>query len=96
MNARVPTKSAMQELQKEYDRCLEINTNNAQNNAIKLCVITRTAALVDVGLAESTIEKIFKKWKSYIDSVRKGTVTWQEIAEMLKEEEDISFDWIGE
>ena len=96
MNARVPTKSAMQELQKEYDRCLEINTNNAQNTAIKLCVITRTAALVDVGLAESTIEKIFKKWKSYIDSVRKGTVTWQEIAEMLKEEEDISFDWIGE
>lgn len=96
MKARVPTPSAMQELQKEYDRCLEINTNNAQNNAIKLCVITGTAALVDVGLAESTIEKIFKKWKSYIDSVRKGTVTWQEIAEMLKEEEDISFDWIGE
>ena len=96
MKARVPTPSAMQELQKEYDRCLEINTENARNNAIKLCVITGTASLVDVGLAESTIEKIFKKWKSYIDSVRKGTVTWQEIAETLKEEEDISFDWIGE
>ena len=96
MKARIPTPSAMQELQKEYDRCLEINTNNAYNNAIKLCVITGTASLVDVGLAESTIDKIFKKWKSYIDSVRKGTVTWQEIAETLKEEEDISFDWIGE
>jgi hypothetical protein len=107
MNARVPTKSAMQEIQEEYEeslkkmqeeyvRCLVINTENAQNNAIKLCVVTGTASLVDVGLADTTIEKIFKKWKSYIDSVRKGNVDWQEIATTLKEEEDITFDWMGD
>lgn len=107
MNARVPTKSAMQELQEEYeeslrkmqeeyDRCLAINTENAQNNAIKLCVVTGTASFVDMGFAESSITKFSKRWKSYIDSVRKGNVTWQEIATMLKEEEDITFDWMGD
>lgn len=86
----------LKEMQEEYDRCLAINTENAQNNAIKLCVVTGTASFVDMGFAESSITKFSKRWKSYIDSVRKGTVELQEVIDTLEEEEDISFDWMGE
>jgi hypothetical protein len=85
MKARVPNRTL---IQSERDK--------AQTDAIKLCVVTFVASLNDIGLAESTIDKILKKEKSYIDSIRNGNVEWQEIAETLKEEKGITFDWIGE
>ena len=85
MKARVPDKTM---IANERDK--------AQTNAIKLCIVTFVASLNDVGLAESTIDKILKKEKSYIDSIRNGNVEWQEIAETLREEKGITFDWIGD
>ena len=76
MKARVPSKTTMQ-------TTIDKAVDQAQTNAIKLCVVTSVASQVDVGLAESTITKISKKQKSYIDSILKGNVTWQEIADML-------------
>lgn len=107
MNARIPTKSAMQEIQAEYDeslkkiqaeydRCLALNTEQAQTNAIKLCTVTLMQSFVDVGFADSTVDKVLKRWRSYINSVRAGNVTYEEIAENLEEEKGIRFDWIGE
>lgn len=89
MKARVPTQTTMQQ-------AVNNAKEEAMTNAIKLCVVTGLASDVDCGFAKSTLEKKYKKWKSYIDSVRSGNVTWQEIAETLKEEHDISFDWIDE
>lgn len=89
MKARIPTKTTMQQT-------IEIAKEQAQTNAIKLCVVTFMQSLVDVGLAESTIQKILKKEKSYIDSVRGGNVTYQEIAQSLEEEHGMTFNWIGE
>lgn len=85
MKARVPSKTM-----------IASERNKAQTDAIKLCIVTFVASLNDVGLAESTIDKILKKEKSYIDSIRSGNVEWQEIAETLHEEKGITFDWIGE
>lgn len=85
MKARVPDRTM-----------IATERDKAQTDAIKLCIVTFVAALNDVGLAESTIDKVLKKNKSYIDSIRGGNVTWQEIAETLTEERNISFDWIGE
>jgi hypothetical protein len=85
MKARVPNKTM-----------IAAERDKAQTDAIKLCIVTFVASLNDVGLAESTIDKVLKKNKSYIDSIRGGNVTWQEIAETLTEERNISFDWIGE
>ena len=85
MKARVPNRTM-----------IAAERDKAQTDAIKLCIVTFVAALNDVGLAESTIDKVLKKNKSYIDSIRGGNVTWQEIAETLTEERNISFDWIGE
>lgn len=89
MKARIPTKTTMQQT-------IEIAKEQAQTNAIKLCVVTFMQSLVDVGLADSTIDKILKKERSYIDSIRGGNVTWQEIADNLKEEKNITFEWDGE
>lgn len=89
MKARVPNKTTMQQL---IDEAVE----KATTNAIKLCVVTGIAADVDCGFAESTLQKKYKKWKSYIDSVRSGNVAWEEIAETLEEEKGITFDWIDE
>ena len=85
MKARMPSRTMIAD-----------EREKATTNAIKLCVVTFVASLNDVGPAESTIDKILKKEKSYIDSIRNGNVEWQEIAECLKEEKGISFDWIGE
>ena len=46
--------------------------------------------------ANLEFEKKYKKWKSYIDSVRNGNVAYEEIVETLKEEKGITFDWIDE
>ena len=89
MKARVPDQTTIQ-------KAVESAKNKAQTDAIKLCIVTFVASLNDVGLAESTIDKILKKEKSYIDSIRNGNVEWQEIAETLYEEKRISFDWIGD
>lgn len=89
MKARIPSKTTMQQL-------IETAQEEATMNAIKLCVVTGMASDVDCGFAESTLMKKYKKWKSYIDSVRCGNVTWQEIADNLKEEKGITFDWIDE
>ncbi len=85
MKARVPDKTL-----------IAVEKEKAQTDAIKLCVVTFVASLNDVGLAESTIDKILKKEKSYIDSIRNGNVSWQEIADCLAEEKGINFDWIEE
>jgi hypothetical protein len=85
MKARVPDRTM-----------IAAERDKAQTDAIKLCIVTFVASLNDVGLAESTIDKILKKEKSYIDSIRNGNVEWQEIAESLQEEKGITFDWIGE
>lgn len=89
MKARIPSKTTMQQL---IDEAVE----KATTNAIKLCVVTGTMADVDCGFAQSTLEKKYKKWKSYIDSVRNGNVAYEEIVETLKEEKGITFDWIDE
>ncbi len=89
MKARVPNQTTLQKAVEEAE-------NQAMTNAIKLCVVTGIASDIDCGFAESTITKKYKRWKSYIDSVRNGNVTWQEIADELKQEHNISFDWIGE
>jgi hypothetical protein len=100
MNARLPTKSAMQEayenLRAEFQKKLEEMVAVEHNNAIELCIVTRTAADVDSGLAESTVLKTTKRWKSYIDSVHSGNVSLQEIKDTLKEENGITFDWMGD
>ena len=83
MKARLPDKTTMQK-----------SIDEAQNNAIKLCMVTFMQSLDDVGLSESTMKKIYKKQKSYIDSIRAKTVTWQEIAENLQQEKGITFEWI--
>ena len=96
MKARVIDKSSFQQMQEEFERAKSQAVDQAQTNAIKLCVVTFMQSLVDVGLAESTIQKILKKEKSYIDSVRGGNVTYQEIAQSLEEEHGMTFNWIGE
>jgi hypothetical protein len=87
MKARVPNQTTMQQM-------IDAAVSQAQTNAIKLCVVTGIAADVDCGFAESTLQKKYKKWKSYIDSVRSGNVTWEEIAQTLEEENGITFDWM--
>lgn len=96
MKARVIDKSSFQRMQEEFEQAKSQAVDQAQTNAIKLCVVTFMQSLVDVGLAESTIQKILKKEKSYIDSVRGGNVTYQEIAQSLEEEHGMTFNWIGE
>lgn len=100
MNARLPTKSAMQEayenLRAEFQKKLEEMVAVEHNNAIELCIVTRVQADVDSGLAESTVTKTTKRWKSYIDSVHSGNVTLQEIKDNLKTENGITFDWMGD
>lgn len=85
MKARLPNKTM---IQSERDK--------AQTDAIKLCIVTFVASLNDVGLAESTIDKVYKKEKSYINSIRSGNVTWQEIAEELERTKGITFNWLEE
>lgn len=94
MKARMPSKSALQEIKEEYNRLLQEAAKREHNNAIELCIVTRTAADVDSGLAESTVSKTTKRWKSYIDSVHSGNVSLQEIKDNLKEENGITFDWM--
>lgn len=89
MKAFVPQEST-------YQQQLKAETTKARTDAIKLCMVTFVASLNDVGLSESTIDKILKKNKSYVDSILKGNVTWLEIAETLHEEKGIEFDWIEE
>lgn len=89
MKAFVPQEST-------YQRELKARETQARLNAIKLCIVTFVASLNDVGLSETTIDKILKKNKSYVDSILKGNVTWLEIAETLHEEKGIEFDWIEE
>lgn len=89
MKARVPDKTTLQKL-------LDEAADKARTDAIKLCCVTDVASLNDIGLAESTIDKKLKKQFSYIQSILKGNVTWQEIAEALKEERGITFEWIEE
>ena len=85
MKARVPDKTLIAKSKEQ-----------ATTNAIKLCMVAFVASLNDVGLADATIDKILKKNKSYIDSIRSGNVSWQEIAQCLNEEKGITFDWIGD
>lgn len=96
MKARVLDKSLIQQMREEFEQEKSDAVDRAQTNAIKLCMVSFVASLNDVGFAESTIDKVLKKNKSYIDSVRNGNVTWQEIAETLHEEKGITFDWIGD
>jgi pullulanase/glycogen debranching enzyme len=96
MKAIIPTKSALQEIKEEYNRLLQEAVAKEHANAIDLCIVTRMAADVDSGLAESTVLKTTKRWKSYIDSVHSGNVTLQEIKDTLKEENGIIFDWMGD
>jgi molecular chaperone GrpE (heat shock protein) len=96
MKSRVLDKSHIQQLQEEYDKRLAEEVDKAQTNAIKLCMVTFMQSLDDVGLAESTIDKIYRKEQSYVNSIRKGNVTWQEIAENLETEKGLTFNWIGE
>jgi hypothetical protein len=107
MNARIPTKSRMQEMydelkatyEKELDRIkqeYQKKVDEAHEQAIDLCIVTRMQADIDSGLAESTVLKTTKRWKSYIDSVHSGNVTLQEIKDTLKEENGIIFDWMGD
>ena len=96
MKARVPDKSLIQQMQEEYDKRLAEEVDKAQTNAIKLCMVTFMQSLDDVGLAESTIDKVYKKEKSYINSIRSGNVTWQEIAEELEKTKGITFKWLEE
>lgn len=96
MKARTPTKTSLQEIKDEYNRLLQEAVKKEHSNAIELCIVTRVAADVDSGLAESTITKTTKRWKSYIDSVHSGNVTLQEIKDNLKTENGITFDWMGD
>lgn len=96
MKSRVLDKSHIQQLQEEYDKRLAEEVDKAQTNAIKLCMVTFMQSLDDVGLAESTIDKVYKKEKSYINSIRSGNVTWQEIAEELEKTKGITFKWLEE
>lgn len=96
MKARVPDKSALQEIKDEYNRLLQEAVKKEHSNAIELCIVTRVQADVDSGLAESTVTKTTKRWKSYIDSVHSGNVSLQEIKDNLKTENGITFDWMGD
>lgn len=96
MKARTPTKTSLQEIKDEYNRLLQEAVKKEHEHAIELCIVTRVQADVDSGLAESTVTKTTKRWKSYIDSVHSGNVTLQEIKDNLKTENGITFDWIGE
>ena len=96
MKARTPTKSSLQEIKDEYNRLLQEAVKKEHSNAIELCIVTRVQADVDSGLAESTVTKTTKRWKSYIDSVHSGNVTLQEIKDNLKTENGITFDWMGD
>jgi molecular chaperone GrpE (heat shock protein) len=96
MKSRVLDKSHIQQLQEEYDKRLAEEVDKARTDAIKLCMVTFMQSLDDVGLAESTIDKIYRKEQSYVNSIRKGNVTWQEIAENLETEKGLTFNWIGE
>ena len=96
MKARVPDKSLIQQMQEEYNKKLAEEVDKAQINAIKLCMVTFMQSLDDVGFAESTIDKVYKKEKSYINSIRSGNVTWQEIAEELEKTKGITFNWLEE
>lgn len=93
MKARTPTKTSLQEIKDEYNRLLQEAVAKEHEHAIELCIVTRVQADVDSGLAESTVTKTTKRWKSYIDSVHSGNVTLQEIKDALKEEHGIEFDW---
>ena len=96
MKARVPDKSLIQQMQEEYNKKLAEEVDKAQINAIMLCMVTFMQSLDDVGFAESTIDKVYKKEKSYINSIRSGNVTWQEIAEELEKTKGITFNWLEE
>lgn len=96
MKSRVLDKSHIQQLQEEYDKRLAEEVDKAQTNAIKLCMVTFMQSLDDVGLAESTIDKIYRKEQSYVNSIRSGNVTWQEIAEELEKTKGITFNWLEE
>lgn len=88
MKARVPTQTYLEQ---------EIEKAKTQTRleTIKACMIAFVASLNDVGLADSTMDKILKKNRSYTESILRKTVTWQEIADNLKEERNITFEWIG-
>ena len=64
MNARIPTKSRMQEmydeLKAEFQKKLEEAVDKEHSNAINLCILTRLMADIDSGLAESTVMKTTK------------------------------------
>jgi hypothetical protein len=105
MNARIPTKSRMQEMydelkatyEKELDRInqeYQKKVDEAFEQAINLCIVTRMQADIDSGLAESTVLKTTKRWRSYIDSVHSGNVSLEEIKTTLKEEHGMKFEWM--
>lgn len=107
MKARVPTKSRMQEMydelkatyEKELDRInqeYQKKVDEAFDSAINLCIVTRMQADIDSGLAESTVLKTTKRWRSYIDSVHSGNVTVEEITATLEEDYGLKFEWMGD
>lgn len=94
MKAFVPKKSDYQKLKEFYDEKLKELVKLEHSEAINLAIVTRIAADVDSGLAESTILKNTKRWKSYIDSVHSGNVTLQEIIDTLEKENGLDFSWM--
>jgi hypothetical protein len=107
MKARIPDKSRMQELYEELKAKYEVeleklneeykrNVEKVRDETLNACILTRMQADIDSGLAESTVMKTTKRWKSYIDSVHSGNVTLQEIKDTLKEENGIIFEWMDD
>ena len=93
MKALIPTKTTVQQLREEFQTKYNEGIKAEHELAIELCIVTRMMADIDSGLAESTVLKTTKRWKSYIDSVHSGNVTLQEIKDALKEEHGIVLDW---
>ena len=94
MKAFVPKKSDYQKLKEFYDEKLKELVKLEHSEAINLAIVTRMAADIDSGLAESTIIKNTKRWRSYIDSVHSGNVTLQEIIDTLEKENGFDFSWM--
>jgi hypothetical protein len=106
MKARIPDKSRMQELYEELKAKYEVeleklneeykrNVEKVRDETLNACILTRMQADIDSGLAESTVMKTTKRWKSYIDSVHSGNVTLSEIKTTLEDDYHMDFSWMN-
>lgn len=63
------------------------------DRAIHLAVACMMAAIADMGYCEASCRKIWTKAMLYIDQVKDGALTINEIFEMLEDEYGIKFNF---